>query len=151
MNGRVTDSAVGGVGIEAAVPCGSSSMAAETQIRDTVMGEHVWIRTSMDFMTGCAAFNPRCAVLVEKRATLVGMTTEAGLMLEAPQAFTGCRLMGVVAGCAAEDSFLESVSFVQLKLREHVLMTHKTGFDGTRLEQSGFGFFGVHSVAVSAV
>jgi hypothetical protein len=59
VNGRVTDRAVGGVGIEAAVECRSSGMAAETQVSDTAMGEHMPVRASVDFMTGRAAFNPR--------------------------------------------------------------------------------------------
>jgi hypothetical protein len=39
VNGYMADSTVGVVGIKAAVPGGSGAMAAEAEVRDTVMGE----------------------------------------------------------------------------------------------------------------
>jgi hypothetical protein len=39
VNGYMADSTVGVVGIKAAVPRGSGAMAAEAEVRDTVMGE----------------------------------------------------------------------------------------------------------------
>ncbi len=74
------------------------------------------IGRSVNFMAGLAALDSGCIMFVHKRAAFVGMALQAGLVLESGQAFSYGRLMGIMAGCAAHDPFLQPVSLIQLKL-----------------------------------
>jgi hypothetical protein len=143
--------AVAVVRIETGVPRGRCAVAAEAEICDAVMGQHASIGGSMHVVTGGAAFNAGRFMLEHERAFLVGMTAEAGFMLETAQAFAGSRLMGIVAGGTLHDAFLESVPLVQLELRENVSMTHGTAFVGFRLEQVLLGRGGMYGMASRAV
>ena len=70
----------------------------------------------MNLVAGLAALDSGGIMFVQKRAAFVGMAFQAGLVFESCQAFSCGRFVGLMAGGAAHDSFLQPVSLIQLKL-----------------------------------
>ena len=66
----------------------------------------------------------------------VGVAAEAGFVFETSQPFPGRGFMGIVAGGALHNAFLESVPFVQLELRGDVFMAHRAAFGFVQLEHA---------------
>jgi hypothetical protein len=73
-------------------------------------------------MADGAAFDPGGPMLVQERPALAGVTLQAGFLLEPAEPLSCLRLMGIMAGRAAEDSLLQPVPFVQVELGEDVFM-----------------------------
>jgi hypothetical protein len=86
-------------------------------------------------------------MFIEKGSGLIRMAFAAGFMLESSEPLTSGRLMGIVAGRAGQDSFLESVAFVELKFTEDILVAGHTVFHRACLEERGFGVFSMNGVA----
>jgi len=124
---QVAGRAVGGLGIERAVPLGKlDGVAAEAQIGDARRRQHVAVRRSVDVVTGRAALQPGRAVLEEEGAALVGVALQAGFLLETAQSAERGGLMRVVAGRALKDALLQAMALVQGELGEDVLVAGGT-------------------------
>jgi len=122
-------------------------MAAEAQIRDALMSQHMSVGTSVNFMTGWAALYPGSAVFVEVWTALVHMTSQTSFMLESSESFSRGGDVRVMAGGTVHDPFLESVTFVELKLGKHILMANVTTFQGTGSEKGRSGHLCMDHVA----
>ena len=73
-------------------------------------------------MAGGATVDPRRRMLENERSTLVGVALEALLLLEAAEQTSCHRRMGIVAGCAFENTFPQAVAFVELEGGEGIVM-----------------------------
>ena len=102
-------------------------------------------------MADGAALDPGGAVLVEKRSALVRVALQAGFLLESAEPFSRRRLMGVMAGGAAEDSFLQPMTLVQIELGEDVLMAGKARFRRADLQQVRVRLGRMHGVTGRAI
>ena len=97
-------------------------MAAEAQVRSALMGQHVPVVGAVDFVAGRAALNAGGFMFVKERAAFVGMAADALFLFETGQASPGGGLVGVVAGRAGHNAFLEPVPLVGLELGENILV-----------------------------
>jgi hypothetical protein len=82
MDPAVTDHAVSGSGIKTAVPGGSKSVTAETEIGNTLIDQHMSVGAAMNIMTNSTTFNSGSFMFMKKRPGFVCMTLKAGLLLE---------------------------------------------------------------------
>lgn len=123
-------------------------MAAETQICNALVGQHMSVVRAVDFMAGGAAFDPGGLVFVEERAALVGMATDALFILEPAQTRPRGWLVLIMAGCAFQDSLLKPMALVQGKLSSNVLMAGQTDLTRSHLIAGILHQFGVTIGAV---
>jgi len=128
------------------VPYRSSGMAAETEVGNALMGQHMPVRTAVDFVTRCTSFYTGCSMFIKKGASFIRMAFQTGFMLKPAQPFSCCWLMRVMAGCATEHTLLQSVPLVQFKLRKDILMADGTVFDCTCSQKIRPSYFRVHDM-----
>ena len=103
-------------------------MAAETQVRGTLMGQHVPVVGAVDLVAGGASLDAGGFVFVQERAALVGVAANALLILEPAQARSCRGSMLVMAGGAFEDSFLQPMAFIHFELSADVLVAGEADF-----------------------
>ena len=103
-------------------------MAAETQVRGTLMGQHVSVVGAVDFVTGRAALDSGSLVFMKERTALVGVAADALFILEPAQARSCRGGMLVMAGGAFEDSFLQPMAFIHFELSADVLVAGEADF-----------------------
>lgn len=122
-------------------------MAAETEIGNALHGQHVPVRRAVNIVASRAAFDLRGSVFEKIGAAFVGVALQAGFVFEAAQSCCRARFMRIVAGRAAENAFLETVSFVELEQGEYILMAGEAGLGAIGF----YGTLGVYGVAGRAV
>jgi len=66
-------------------------------------------------------------MLIKKGPSFIPVTTQAGFVFEASELSSCLRFMRVVAIRAGEDSFLQSMAFIQPELGEDIFMAGETG------------------------
>ena len=110
-------------------------MTAEAEVRRALVGEHVPVNRSVHFMAGRAAFDSGGFMLMKIRAALVRVALEAGFLLESAQSLPNRWFMGIMAGHAGENAFLETVLLVQIELGHHVTVADAAVLVGRHLEQ----------------
>jgi hypothetical protein len=85
----MADGAVGGVRIETGMKGRGHNVAAETEIGNALMGQHVPVGGAVDLMTGPASLDSRGSVFIQKRPTLVCMAFQTRFLFESSQTHHG--------------------------------------------------------------
>ncbi len=105
---------------------GRGGVAAQALVFHPLEGQQMPIGRPVGIVTGSASLNADAAVLKQKWSLFIGVTLEAGLLLEASEPTPGLRLVRIVAGDAAEQVLIQPVAFVERELRGHNAMAFGT-------------------------
>ncbi len=100
----------------------------------------------MHFVTDGTSFDTGRFMLINKGTAFIGMAFKAGLMFKSSKPFPDSRSMGVMAGSALQNSFLQPVPLIQLKFRVNIRVTTDTPFAGME-----FMCFFMHLVAFGTI
>ena len=103
-------------------------MTTEAEVGNALGGQQVAIDRAVGLMAARATFDPGRAVFIQERAAFVGMAFEAGFLLETSEDLrAGLGRVGIMAGNAFQDAFLEAVPLVELEFGHDVLVAGRAG------------------------